>query len=905
MDVPSTSLKRSLSNCSLDGHENLFRNDSISAANEDGPSGSESPSLEQDEQDAFAGLGDEDDDTKRIAALFAVNQVYLDFVNKMIAKVDRAIERNRELQCLTAQNAASILHHFLLFRTKRQISTHIQKILGKWVQKSCPFSFLFPTLFQGFQWNDARLECRAQENIRNLHCRSLMSDDRNWRKEELSFSKKVKDIIAEKLVTAGVETTLEQKQQWRAQIEQLNRRIIYLRERPDSEILAGSNFEDVDWARISATNFRGTRSINQLRMKWCNECSPKYSKEAWTKEEESTLSELAQRPWINWDVVSDQLGTSRTPFQCFEHFHSLRSQLKDRKPWTTAEDEKLMSLVQTLRVGNEIHWYKIASYIPGRTKYQCEHRYRRSLDRAIKHGRWSIAEDLLLLNTINKYGPQDWQRIAGHIPNRSALQCRDRWINVLDSKRRNKPWLWEEHVRLLFGVKIFGRNNFAKIALLLPGRNNSDVKTRIMALIRFKIMAYEAQVDKREMPDYKVVQTSFLYFKDRRDIVLSKFREFAKDNLGEDDGTQKLGARMGLGSFVLTSSGDQADYSDSKHLQKMEFGKVVNKSGRWVKLIKNPNEYGSDELRLEIQKLPEEQKTQLIDFLRESDVRLSAELEEESQVPDDPDEALTYYEGIITPERMEKLKQLLDEVLLLKTQIVKPTKARKRKAAAMVESMAPKRHTVAIKDRLVDEIQRNVDSINPEDRRSCMLRNLCHFVRKCDDMSAMEKYQREGLRSTGFLAIEAYLRQRLGLHQNVDPSPTTDLDNDEEVLDQKPCTSTATTNSTANKFCLEKGINQLLPPSTATINGVALYKKNMRMTLLKTANLMFPMVDKDRQIESGDEKLDIELPAEVVNSPEYVELKTLMYKMFFLPMMMHTATAPSELPNPDGNTSNK
>lgn len=73
----------------------------------------------------------------------------------------------------------------------------------------------------------------------------------------------------------------------------------------------------------------------------------------------------------------------------------------------------------------------------------------------------------ILLDAINKYGPQDWVRISNIMQNRTDIQCRDRWINVLDYKRRNKPWLWEEHERLFFGIKMFGRRNFIIFLLKL------------------------------------------------------------------------------------------------------------------------------------------------------------------------------------------------------------------------------------------------------------------------------------------------------------------------------------------------------------------------------------------------------------------------------------------------------
>jgi hypothetical protein len=70
-------------------------------------------------------------------------------------------------------------------------------------------------------------------------------------------------------------------------------------------------------------------------------------------------------------------------------------------------------------------------YIPGRSKLACEYRYTRSLCEKLRHGRWTEAEDLRLLEAINKYGPQNWGKIAESVKGRSALQCRDRLkINI-------------------------------------------------------------------------------------------------------------------------------------------------------------------------------------------------------------------------------------------------------------------------------------------------------------------------------------------------------------------------------------------------------------------------------------------------------------------------------------------
>lgn len=113
--------------------------------------------------------------------------------------------------------------------------------------------------------------------------------------------------------------------------------------------------------------------------------------------------------WRDWNIVAEELGTYRTPYMCFQQACNLKFMDKERKPWTNSEDEKLLSLIQTLKVGNKIPWAKslfytysydllynlVSSYIQGRTKNQCQARYNRSLNRTIKHGRWSIAEDMV------------------------------------------------------------------------------------------------------------------------------------------------------------------------------------------------------------------------------------------------------------------------------------------------------------------------------------------------------------------------------------------------------------------------------------------------------------------------------------------------------------------------------
>jgi len=91
------------------------------------------------------------------------------------------------------------------------------------------------------------------------------------------------------------------------------------------------------------------------------------------------------------------------------------------------------------------------------------------------------------MQAVDTFGPQDWNRIAKHVANKNHIHCRNRlviiifsfinvfmfiiyfrWINGLDPKRRNAPWLWEELQRLIFGMRIFGRRELTFFLFCFP-----------------------------------------------------------------------------------------------------------------------------------------------------------------------------------------------------------------------------------------------------------------------------------------------------------------------------------------------------------------------------------------------------------------------------------------------------
>ncbi|KAH6837168.1 myb domain protein 58 [Perilla frutescens var. hirtella] len=94
----------------------------------------------------------------------------------------------------------------------------------------------------------------------------------------------------------------------------------------------------------------------------------------------------------------------------------------------------------------------------------------------VRTGPWSPAEDLRLMNFIQKHGHSNWRALpkqAGLL--RCGKSCRLRWINYLrpDVKRGN--FTPEEENTIIQLHNSIG-NKWSKIASCLPGRTDNEIK---------------------------------------------------------------------------------------------------------------------------------------------------------------------------------------------------------------------------------------------------------------------------------------------------------------------------------------------------------------------------------------------------------------------------------------------
>jgi hypothetical protein len=207
---------------------------------------------------------------------------------------------------------------------------------------------------------------------------------------------------------------------------------------------------------------------------------------AWTEDEDIKLKDAARlHGGKNWGSIA-ALVPGRTKVQCSRRWHDALKHSIDRTSgrtgkWAEDEDIKLKNAAQ--KHGGK-DWAAIAALVPCRTKMQCSRKWHdivnADIDRANKiTGKWTADEDSKLKDVVHTDGVKNWDAVAALVPDRTKRQCNQRWNDVLKHRidgatGRRVKWTEDEDNKLKNAVQTDGGKDWAAIALLVPGRTNTQ-----------------------------------------------------------------------------------------------------------------------------------------------------------------------------------------------------------------------------------------------------------------------------------------------------------------------------------------------------------------------------------------------------------------------------------------------
>lgn len=178
----------------------------------------------------------------------------------------------------------------------------------------------------------------------------------------------------------------------------------------------------------------------------------------WTVDEDRLLREaIVKFGDGKWSLIS-QCVPGRTPMQCSTRWQGALNTSIHKGKWEPDEDAILVKAVAEWQIWHArdvavnggqdiahmtdddltraIPWGQIAGMLPRpRTGVQALARWSEALDPRITKGKWTVEEDMALMRGIARHG-KCWIKIAQGVQGRTQRQCRTRYCQIADKKRK-------------------------------------------------------------------------------------------------------------------------------------------------------------------------------------------------------------------------------------------------------------------------------------------------------------------------------------------------------------------------------------------------------------------------------------------------------------------------------------
>lgn len=100
--------------------------------------------------------------------------------------------------------------------------------------------------------------------------------------------------------------------------------------------------------------------------------------------------------------------------------------------------------------------------------------------------------------SVKAYGPGNWAKVRQHVPGRTDVQCRERWVNILDPSLNLGKWSLEEDELLKKAVEEYGVGKWSLVSTMVPNRTDNQCWRRWKTLHAKEVKGYKQIVVKRK-----------------------------------------------------------------------------------------------------------------------------------------------------------------------------------------------------------------------------------------------------------------------------------------------------------------------------------------------------------------------------------------------------------------------
>lgn len=130
------------------------------------------------------------------------------------------------------------------------------------------------------------------------------------------------------------------------------------------------------------------------------------------------------------------LQTDSTPLPYPESYKKTGLKRHKTRSWEAYEDQRLIAGIYKCGIEN---WTSISKFVGnGRTRSQCSQRWYRCLNPSISKSQWTKEEEEKLIDLVKKSSGKSWNKIAFKLGNRSDVQCRYKYKQLLRDDKSKK-----------------------------------------------------------------------------------------------------------------------------------------------------------------------------------------------------------------------------------------------------------------------------------------------------------------------------------------------------------------------------------------------------------------------------------------------------------------------------------